>query len=707
MDNFQNRVNCYTCGVSDEPIVSLKVEYSDQICELLRKSDIFLQNSQINEQISTWDNCDHCLQLISELSLLISKQAEIVEQIKDRIATEAKKKVENVSEAPEIKLEEEEEEEEGYKSETEFEPSEFFCKIEVDPDAEESISQDNEEEDDEDEDTFTIQTFDPPTPNGATTSLEESKSHDDKNQEDSTLNSQIFDPPPPKRLATRLEGSKRTHDEEKDTFVIQTFKPPPPKRAKTTRLEESKRPDKEGKDTFTLLIVDPPLLTLTEKATKSEEAAFTLEVFDPASGPPTIPQPKVKKPRPPRKSPLPPPLPCPTCNKLFRGSNATTQLRLHVDHVHGKPKIIMCPYCTNIIGFVQERSWLDHLLTQHETLTPEKPLSCPICPKTFAISQLHEHHVANHAKFDGKYPLFCQRCDKRFQTQDQLDLHRTKSCPLLETKEAKVFPCSLCNTKFPSRARVAIHQRSKHPELLTWKCATCGSLHLSETHLATHSLLHGNADSYDCLVCTRGFFKSKDDLSLHLTTSHTGEETIPCGVSGCPALFPNVPNKLQHMGSAHNEAVFPCSSCPEKFVTLSARIAHVERAHKDGGAQSFPCEWDACGKVFTTQAALGRHVSHVHKGTSQRTCETCGKQLSSLESYRYHVKTHSGVKDFICEICGRAFMVQNNLTNHMVSHAEERPFKCEECGKAFGKRYILNDHVKKTHRGGRVAKKKL
>lgn len=36
-----------------------------------------------------------------------------------------------------------------------------------------------------------------------------------------------------------------------------------------TGLEESKRPDKEGKDTFTLLIVDPPLLTLTEKATST------------------------------------------------------------------------------------------------------------------------------------------------------------------------------------------------------------------------------------------------------------------------------------------------------------------------------------------------------------------------------------------------------------------------------------------------------
>ncbi|XP_035701337.1 zinc finger protein OZF isoform X1 [Folsomia candida] len=545
MDNFQNRVNCYTCGVSDTPIVSLKVEYSHQICELLRKSAIFLQNSQISKEISSWNNCDHCLKLISELSLLIRKQTEIVERIRERIAK--------------------------------------------DP--------------------------------------EESKGHDDKDQADNTFTLQ------------------------------QAIKPPPPKRATST----------------------------------SE----------------TIPTPKVRKPRAPRKSPLPPPLPCPTCNRLFRGSNATTQLRLHVDHVHGKVQKIMCPYCTNDIGFAHERSWLDHLLTQHETLATEKPLSCPTCPKKFAISQLHERHVANHAKFDQTYPLFCQSCDKRFQTQDQLDLHSKKSCILLETKEAKVFPCSLCDAKFPNRVKLAIHQRSQHPELLTWKCATCGSLHLSETHLATHSLLHDNKDSYNCLVCTRALFKSKDDLSLHLTTSHTGEETIPCDVSGCPALFPNVPSKLQHMGSTHNEAVFPCSSCDEKFVTFNARIVHVERAHKDGGAQSFPCEWDACGKSFSTRASLRAHICRVHKGTRQKTCEICGQQLSTSGSYRDHLRVHSEAKDFICEVCGRAFRCQTNLTNHMVSHAEERPFKCEECGKAFGKRYILNDHVRKTHRGGRVAKKKM
>lgn len=87
MDNHQNLVNCCICGVSDKPIVSLKVEYSHQMCELLGKNDIFLQENsaqQINKP--SWNNCYHCLDLISKLKLLLSKQAQILDQIKEKIA---------------------------------------------------------------------------------------------------------------------------------------------------------------------------------------------------------------------------------------------------------------------------------------------------------------------------------------------------------------------------------------------------------------------------------------------------------------------------------------------------------------------------------------------------------------------------------------------------------------------------------------------
>lgn len=88
MDNPQNLGACYLCGVSDQEIVSIKVEYSNYICELLGKNDIFLQNLPLHnavEQISSWNNCFHCLRLISELNLVLTKQGELVEQIKKRI----------------------------------------------------------------------------------------------------------------------------------------------------------------------------------------------------------------------------------------------------------------------------------------------------------------------------------------------------------------------------------------------------------------------------------------------------------------------------------------------------------------------------------------------------------------------------------------------------------------------------------------------
>ncbi|XP_035714063.1 oocyte zinc finger protein XlCOF6 isoform X2 [Folsomia candida] len=585
MDNHQNLVNCCICGVSDKPIVSLKVEYSHQMCELLGKNDIFLQENsaqQINKP--SWNNCYHCLDLISKLKLLLSKQAQILDQIKEKIAKGIKgnemilkrltfctaKKNITLLKTPEIK---EEEEEEEYKSETEFEPSQFFCKIEVDPDPE-----------------------------------------DLKHEEDE---------------------------------------------------------------------VDPASPTPTEEEKIAD--LYTITPFE------------IRRP----KSP-PGPQTCPTCNKVFHGRQSKSRLRVHIAHVHGKVKNFSCPYCRNNKAFATKQLWLRHLLQKHEILTTDKPLSCTFCPKKFAISQLYERHVENHTKFDEISPFFCPICDTRFKQEEQLKRHTVKSCQTFErVKDKNKYPCSLCNINFFKPVKLAIHERLQHADRLTWICPTCGSPHLAESHLATHSLLHeDNADSYSCLVCKRASFTTKDDLSLHLSSCHTGEETVPCGVPGCLALFSSLADKFHHLGSVHNEAAFSCSSCDEKFLTLSAKVAHEGCAHRDAGVESFPCEWEACGDVYSSRELLRKHVVRVHKPSGPKICEICGKELTTLGSYRDHMKIHSGVKDLICEVCGRGFSCVKILRDHRVTHTGERPFKCKLCEKAYTQRHVLKSHVRKVHGGG-------
>lgn len=467
-------------------------------------------------------------------------------------------------------------------------------------------------------------------------------------------------------------------EDDNDTFVLQTFDPPPPSPPKEDAISTQLIPLNTCKKLLPIICI----------------LFFTIYVLF-ITGLSPLPPFQFHQPR--NKGP-PQPQACPICNKVFRGGHPKSRLRLHVDHVHGKVKPFPCPYCD--FATTGKNMWVTHLLKKHETLEPSKPLACPHCPITFAISQLYSRHVENHTNLD--FPHFCLNCDTRFQGRDQLDHHNRVSCPLLQQAKRirQPLPCPVCEVTFFTEVKLSTHQRTQHPELLTFICPTCSSSHMAESHLTTHAQLHDDSlESYPCLVCRRVEFKLKDDLSLHLSSTHTGEETVPCDLAGCPIRFSSIATKLQHMGSTHKEAVWKCPTCQEGFTTLSARTTHEERAHKNQGVESFPCEEDGCGKILTSRLSLAGHVSRVHRRTGARMCEICGKQLTTVSSYKDHIKIHSGVKDWICEVCGRGFSCRKILKDHQVTHTGERPFKCKLCDKAYTQRQVLTSHVRKVHGG--------
>ncbi|XP_035708044.1 zinc finger protein 2 homolog isoform X2 [Folsomia candida] len=457
--------------------------------------------------------------------------------------------------------------------------------------------------------------------------------------------------------------------------------------AQITQIKEEEECESEAEEFFCKIEVEP------DPKDDEEGDSFVLHTFDP---------PPMKRMRSSINTMQPPktpraPLPCPICNKLFRGGHGRRRRQDHIDRVHGNIEKFTCRYCTGT--FSTNGHWLNHLLKKHERLQNEKSLCCTFCEKKFAISELYERHVENHTKLDGTLPFFCQICDTRFQRQDQLDQHTEKAHAVngINRKPIK-YSCSLCEATFSSQGKLSTHQRAEHPTLLTWICGRCNSAHLDETHLATHSLLHKEGlGSYSCLVCKKAVFKTKVELNLHLSGKHSGEEIVPCGVDGCPKRFSSLNDKLHHLGSEHKEPVFKCNYCEERFTKYQARIMHEKQAHKDQGIESFPCQWESCDKEFPTRLALGSHVRMRHKRRGAKTCEVCGKELSTMASYKNHMKIHNGVKDLICDVCGRGFSCLKGLKDHQITHTGERPFKCKLCDKAYTQGHVLKTHVSKVH----------
>ncbi|XP_043915215.1 zinc finger protein 143 [Protopterus annectens] len=123
------------------------------------------------------------------------------------------------------------------------------------------------------------------------------------------------------------------------------------------------------------------------------------------------------------------------------------------------------------------------------------------------------------------------------------------------------------------------------------------------------------------------------------------------------------------------------------------------------GEKAFRCDYDGCGKLYTTAHHLKVH-ERSHTGDRPYQCDHpgCGKAFATGYGLKSHVRTHTGEKPYRCteENCTKSFKTSGDLQKHIRTHTGERPFKCpfEDCGRSFTTSNIRKVHIR-THTGER------
>uniref|UniRef100_A0A3P8UET5 Zinc finger protein 143b n=1 Tax=Cynoglossus semilaevis TaxID=244447 RepID=A0A3P8UET5_CYNSE len=129
-----------------------------------------------------------------------------------------------------------------------------------------------------------------------------------------------------------------------------------------------------------------------------------------------------------------------------------------------------------------------------------------------------------------------------------------------------------------------------------------------------------------------------------------------------------------------------------------ARVTNV-------GEKSFRCEYEGCGKLYTTAHHLKVH-ERSHTGHKPYMCDFhgCGKKFATGYGLKSHSRTHTGEKPYRCQElnCCKSFKTSGDLQKHTRTHTGEKPFKCpvDGCGRSFTTSNIRKVHIR-THTGER------
>ncbi|XP_059481455.1 PR domain zinc finger protein 5-like [Neocloeon triangulifer] len=250
---------------------------------------------------------------------------------------------------------------------------------------------------------------------------------------------------------------------------------------------------------------------------------------------------------------------------------------------------------------------------------------CIYCIKSFLCKYKKNRHIKeNH----GTIAICCNfnlSCRSYFLTVEERDLHIKEFH--LKPKVPVLQNCIYCQRNGLTRKGIWQHVRKKHADV-----------------------------AFMCPYMCAKYFKSENELKIHLETQHKGIE---------------------------ERKKFKCSMCSYRSQRRDFLTSHEVKVHQKLVPLSFKCL--RCPAKFISNAILKRHISYVHQ---YRDCPSCKKRIT-VGSVSQHFQIVP------CRFCKIKFNCRGLLRDHNLKCGIS--FSCAFCLKVFEQKSSLQYHLIRNH----------
>lgn len=133
---------------------------------------------------------------------------------------------------------------------------------------------------------------------------------------------------------------------------------------------------------------------------------------------------------------------------------------------------------------------------------------------------------------------------------------------------------------------------------------------------------------------------------------------------------------------------------------LERRWETVAMEHEQTLVEKGVCR--VCGRRFSRDCDLIRHMAEIHTGERAFKCPSCGKEFARRNHLAIHLRIHTGERPHACPFCQRSFAQRSNLNVHLRTHTGEKPYFCKSCGKMVAHSYHLKTCSLREARGKKL-----